>query len=248
MLRVILVEPEHELNVGSAARAMKNFGCTELWLVRPACKLGFEATKFAKHSKEVLDGARTVKTLATALKGVDVAVGTTGVVARFSSDLKNLLSLRSAVLKLRRGENIAVVFGGEARGLSKEELMQCDLVAHVPTSGGHTVLNLSHAVAVVLYEFFQAGLCGGKGGERGGKASAPSPKKPRLPRAASRADRLQVEKTFSELVRSMPVIQNPLKVGNAFKNVLERARPSRDETQTLLAAIGPLKKIAKKTG
>ncbi len=44
----------------------------------------------------------------------------------------------------------------------------------------------------------------------------------------------------------MPVVQNAPKVAAAFKNVLERSRPSADELQTLLAAIGPLKKIAGK--
>ncbi len=93
LLRVVLVEPEHELNVGASARAMKNFGCQELWLVRPTCRIGFEAVKFAKHSKDVLDNARTVKTLSAALKGVDFTVGTTGVVERFASGLKNIVPL-----------------------------------------------------------------------------------------------------------------------------------------------------------
>ncbi len=240
MLRVVLVEPEHELNVGSAARAMKNFGCTELWLVRPHSKhLGFEALKFAKHSQEVLQNARTVKTLDAALKGVDFVVGTTGVSERFAANLKNLLPVRKLVQKLKTGERIAVVFGGESRGLSEAELFKCDAIAHVPASKDHPVLNLSHAVAVVLYEFFTAGLCGGE--------SAYEKKMERRWKAAPRKDRENLEKFFTELVESMPGVQNPRKVSVAFKNVLERARPSRDETQSLLAAIGPLKKVAKKT-
>ncbi len=239
MLRVVLVEPEYELNVGSAARAMKNFGCTDLWLVRPRCKLGLEAVKFAKHSQEVLQNARTVKSLNAALKGVDFAVGTTGVVERYASNLKNLVPLRELAKKLSPSECIAVVFGGESRGLSEKELFRCDVVVHIPASAAHPVLNLSHAVAVVLYEFFAAGLAGGE--------SALDAKMRRRWRPASREDREYLEKLFSELVHSMPVIKNPSKVSAAFKNVLERSRPSHDELQTLLAAFGPLKKFAKKT-
>ncbi len=233
-LRVVLFEPEFDLNVGSAARAMKNFGCKELWLVNPKCKLGLEAKKFAKHSEEVLQNARKVGSIADAVKGVDFVVGTSGVPDRFSSELKNVVPLRKAVEKAADAGTVAVVFGSESRGLHRDELKHCDIVAYVPASSEHTVLNLSHAVAVVMYEFFTA--------SRGKPSAIPK----RNMRPASREKRLHLEKMFEELVRSMPVIEDPRKVSAAFKNVVERARPSRDEVQALLAPIGPMQRMAKK--
>ena len=91
----------------------------------------------------------------------------------------------------------------------------------------------------MLYEFFVAKLAGGK--------SAYEAKVGRRFKPATRLQRTFVEKIFSELVHAMPGVQNPKKVATAFKNVFERARPSRDESQTLLAAIGPLKRAAKKS-
>jgi tRNA/rRNA methyltransferase len=234
-LRIVLFEPEFDLNVGSAARAMKNFGCKELWLVNPKCKLGLEAKKFAKHSEEVLTEARKVKTLEEAVAGVDLVVGTSGVPDRFSSELKNVVPLRKAVEKAADAGTVAIVFGSESRGLHREELKHCDIVAYVPAFSEHTVLNLSHAVAVVTYEFFMA------------SAGKPSAIPKRNMRPASREKRLHLEKMFEELVRSMSGIQDPRKVSNAFRNVIERARPSRDEVQALLAPIGPMRRIAKKT-
>ena len=60
--RIILVEPEYEINLGACARLMKNFDFPELWLVNPKADVkGKEAVKFAKHSKEVLENAKIAK-------------------------------------------------------------------------------------------------------------------------------------------------------------------------------------------
>ena len=57
-LRAVLVGPEYQLNVGSVARVMANFGQHELYIVSPACDpKGFEAVKYAKHAKEILENA-----------------------------------------------------------------------------------------------------------------------------------------------------------------------------------------------
>ena len=52
--RVVLVEPEYEQNLGAVARAMKNFGFSDLRLVNPKCDpLGFDSVKFSKHARDV---------------------------------------------------------------------------------------------------------------------------------------------------------------------------------------------------
>jgi tRNA/rRNA methyltransferase len=154
--RVVLVSPEYELNVGAVARAMKNFGFFELCVVAPKCDIrGFDAIKYSKHAREVLEGAKVVKTLSAATKGCKFAVGTTGVLYRhWDKTFRTPLSLR----KLREvmGKNIegrvALVFGSEGVGLSEKHISACDYIVTIPANKEYPILNLSHAVAIVLYE------------------------------------------------------------------------------------------------
>ena len=226
--RVVLVKPMHELNVGSAARVMKNFGVKKLYLVTPRCKPGFGAKLFAKHSEEVLRDAVICASLKQAVRGCDFVVGTTGVPARFRSRaFKNCLPLEDALKKALRCKEIALVFGPEDVGLSEKEFGECDAVAVIPTSSEHTVLNLSHAVAVVLFELF------------------------RLTRAselhsffnpASDKKMLALMKLFEETLARLPRVREKKKVSLALKRVLERAPASDDEVQALFAAFGEVRR------
>ncbi len=77
-IRVVLVEPMYQGNVGSVARAMKNFGYSDLVLINP-CELEGQARAMSSHARDVLEGARIVSTLEEAVKGADLLIGTTGV-------------------------------------------------------------------------------------------------------------------------------------------------------------------------
>lgn len=155
-LRVVLVEPRHDGNIGSVARAMKNFGFTDLWLVKP-CRVGPQAKAMAAHAGDVLDRARRVDRLDTALRDVRLVVGTTARNLPLTPVRGPLLAPRN----LRRhveaaGGRAALVLGPEDRGLRAEELERCDIVVRIPTDPGYPSMNVSHALAVLLYEL--AGL------------------------------------------------------------------------------------------
>ena len=92
-VRVVLVRPEYSMNVGMASRAAKNFAVTDVAFVNPQCAIDLEALKYAKHSKEVLDNAKTYASLQEAVAGFDLVIGTTGVLQRFISSLKTCVSL-----------------------------------------------------------------------------------------------------------------------------------------------------------
>src|SRR5947208_16160266 len=77
-VRVILVEPKEEGNIGAVARAMRNFDVTDLALVNP-CPIGNEASRRAMHGLDVLASARSFPQLAAALRGIDLIVGTSGI-------------------------------------------------------------------------------------------------------------------------------------------------------------------------
>lgn len=153
-IRVVLVEPIYEGNVGSVARAMKNFGFSDLVLVRP-CEVGDLGLAMASHARELIDGAMVVGSLAEAAEGANLVVGTTGV--RGHSTDRHLrvpsLSPRELADRLRgtAGE-VALLLGREDDGLSREELAACDVVVSIPTSPEYPIMNISHAAAVLLYE------------------------------------------------------------------------------------------------
>ncbi len=154
-LRIVLVEPLYQGNVGSVARAMKNFGFSDLVLVNP-CKLEGEARAMSSHARDLLENARKVNNFEKAIDDCSIVIGTTGIAgSRFDLHLR-IPGYSPAEMKKRLiGVNgkIAVLFGREDNGFTKEELKKCDMIMTIPTSEVYPVMNLSHAVAVVLYEF-----------------------------------------------------------------------------------------------
>jgi tRNA/rRNA methyltransferase len=156
-LRVVLVEPIYEGNVGSVARAMKNFGFSDLVLVRP-CDIEDFGLAMASHAKDLIERARVVESLNEAIADANLVVGTTGV--RGLSTDRHLripgLSPRELAERLQgtNGE-VALLLGREDDGLSRDELLACDIVASIPTSQEYPIMNLSHAAAVLFYELSQ---------------------------------------------------------------------------------------------
>jgi tRNA/rRNA methyltransferase len=153
-VRTILVEPRNEENIGAVARVLKNFGLTDLYLVNPPT-LRAKAFSVASHAADLLSACTIVSTLDEAIANAALVVGTTS-----QSGVSTDRHLRrpfftprelKAKVKEKRGL-LALLFGREDTGLVNEELMRCDLVLRIPTSPGYPVMNLSHAVAVVLYE------------------------------------------------------------------------------------------------
>ena len=153
-IRIVLVEPMYQGNVGSVARAMKNFGYTDLVLVNP-CKLEGPARAMASHARDVLEGARITSTLEEAVEGANLLVGTTGIASMKAGEHIRLPLYTVRELKERlKGYSgkVAILFGREDNGFSNDELKSFDMLITVPTSEIYPIMNLSHAVAVVLYE------------------------------------------------------------------------------------------------
>lgn len=154
--RVVLVSPEYELNVGAVARAMANFGFSDLAIVAPKCDTGgFDAIMHSKHARGLLEGAKICKTLPEATRGCKLSVGTTGVIFRhWHTTIRSPIPLEEFAEKARKGKEgkIALLFGSEGVGLSEEDISACDFLVTIPTAGSYPILNLSHAVAIVLYE------------------------------------------------------------------------------------------------
>jgi TrmH family RNA methyltransferase len=152
-LVVILASPKTPENVGAVARVMANFGVSELRIVEGA-ELDDDAYKLALHAGPILDTAAHFNRFSDALKGLDFTAGTSGV-----SNINDKRHLRNPLTPVQLAERVVglegrvgLVFGREDYGLYNVELALCDVVVTVPTSSDYPVMNLSHAVAVVLYE------------------------------------------------------------------------------------------------
>ena len=154
MISVILIEPEIPGNIGAVARAVKNFGCSSLILVNPKCDhLCDEARDRASHAGDVLRNAK-VKDYSV-LESFDYLAATTSKLGKDYNIPRVAISpaqLSEKLGSISRKTRLGLVFGRESYGLSNEEIMKCDFAVSIPCSGKYPAMNLSHAVAVMLYE------------------------------------------------------------------------------------------------
>ena len=153
-LKVVLVEPIYEGNVGSIARVMKNFGFSDLVLVNP-CILGNFGRAMASHAKDLLEEAEIFDRLEDAIKDANLVVGSSGVKALKTDEHLRVPALdpKKLATKFHGTEGtVALLLGREDNGLSREELRVCDMIVTVPTSQDYPIMNISHAAAVILYE------------------------------------------------------------------------------------------------
>ncbi|MFK8182081.1 MAG: RNA methyltransferase [Phormidesmis sp.] len=156
-VRIVLVAPAGPLNIGSAARVMKNFGLNQLVLVNPQCDpLGAEAMQMAVHAKDVLQAARRVETIPDALDGCCFAIATTARQRGFDAPLEHPDAVFPALLEQANfHSNTALIFGPEDRGLSNEELTYAQRFTKISTDATYSALNLAQAVAVCCYELYR---------------------------------------------------------------------------------------------
>ena len=151
--RIVLVEPQGALNVGSVARVMMNFEFSELFLVNPRCDPQSEdAFKMATHAKEILEKAKIVQNLENALQGCTRVIATTAKQRHRNRQLEGPKLPLSWLVQAETPN--AIIFGAEDRGLSNEELEWAQRWVRIPT-GTYQTLNLAQSVAICCYELFK---------------------------------------------------------------------------------------------
>ena len=153
---IVLVEPEHDGNIGAVARSMMNFGITDLRVVGREGDWSEEARRRAKNAQEVLDNAKSVGSLERAVADCSIAIGTSGKREEGEkTSLRHFLTPEELPARLSGVEGrVALVFGPEGKGLLNEQLRMCDILVTIPTWEGYPILNLSHAVAIICYSWF----------------------------------------------------------------------------------------------
>lgn len=158
-IQIVLVDAKYSMNIGSVARTMACTGFDDLTLVRPKRDWkNMDAIKYSLFGSSVLDKVKTTNDLSE-LKSTDsLLLGFSRRIGRRRSYPIALTELSDFVLKFGFNKHIKLVFGGEAAGLSTEDINICD---HIVTIDKHIVsnsLSLPMAVAMVLYEIKRSAL------------------------------------------------------------------------------------------
>ena len=154
---VVLVEPQLGENIGAAARAMANFGLSQLRLVKPLQGWPNERARvMAAGADRILDGAVLYETLAGAIADCTYVLATT---ARQHDQAKPVFGPERAAAELAPrvagGETTAIVFGRERNGLENHEVGQADAIVTLPVNPAFASLNLAQAVVIVAYEWLK---------------------------------------------------------------------------------------------
>ena len=157
-VRIVLINTSHPGNIGSAARAMKTMGLSELYLVSPQQFPHQKAVEMASSATDILEGANVVATLDEAITGCTLVVGTSARTRKIPWPLSTPREMAEKVKREAPESQVAILFGQEQSGLTNEELERCHLHIQIPTNPDYSSLNLAAAVQVIAYELRMASL------------------------------------------------------------------------------------------
>lgn len=154
-IRIVLIETSHTGNIGSAARAMKTMGLSQLYLVSPK-SIDEQSIALAAGADDIVNDANIVSTFDEAIADCSLVIGTS---ARLRHLQSTLIEPRECAEKVAQYQgNVAVIFGRERVGLHNDELLKCHYHLTIPANPDYSSLNLAMAVQIVCYELRMAHL------------------------------------------------------------------------------------------
>jgi TrmH family RNA methyltransferase len=228
-VKVVIVEPKYQINLGYIARTAMNFGVRKLYVVSPRTSLrGKGARMYAKHAYPLLEGAKTYRSFEAATRDCDLLLGTSGIWRKGSPGRGKVCFAEDAVAKLgkmRKDGTIGLLIGRDDIGLTKEEIDRCDLLAYIPTDPAYPVLNISHAMAIMLYLMEREGL-------RNLSNEVASKEE-----ALDRRELAKLFEVFDALVAKRKHIRDKKAVSGAFRRLIRMARPDRRELHAIITAL-----------
>ncbi|GAK85262.1 tRNA:Cm32/Um32 methyltransferase [Vibrio ponticus] len=236
-VKVVLVGTSHSGNIGSAARAMKVMGLSNMVLVAPECEVDGQAIALAAGASDIALNAQVVDSLEEAVKDCALVVGSS---ARSRTLEWPMLEPRECGEKCAvegQTSKVAIVFGRERTGLTNDELQTCHYHVCIPANPEYSSLNLAMAVQTIAYEIRVAFLAQEKQGFAE-QAQEAYPRHEELEMFFAHLEKVMVDTQFISA-------DQPNKVMNKLRRLFSRARPELQELNTLR---GVLTAVEKKIG
>ncbi|MEF2508818.1 tRNA (cytosine(32)/uridine(32)-2'-O)-methyltransferase TrmJ [Vibrio mimicus] len=233
-VKVVLVGTSHSGNIGSAARAMKVMGLSQMVLVDPQCQVDAQAIALAAGASEIALNAQIFTTLEAAVADCGLVVGTS---ARSRTLDWPMLEPRQCGEKLiaeASQHTVAMVFGRERTGLTNDELQLCHYHVCVPANPEYSSLNLAMAVQLLSYEVRMAYLSV----EQSQSRAQQEEEYPRHQELELFYEHLEKVITQTEFISA----QQPGQVINKLRRMFTRARPEAQEINILRGILTSVQK------
>ena len=152
-IHFILVRPQMGENIGSVARAIKNFNIKHLRIVNPRCHWpNHKALATSVGAKDILKSTKVYDSIEKSIGDLDIIFASTSRIRRINKKIISILDLKNKVKKKRK---IGILFGPESSGLSNDEISYADYLVKIPTNKKFSSLNLSHSAIIFCFEIFQ---------------------------------------------------------------------------------------------
>ena len=233
----ILVRPQMGENIGSVARAIKNFNIKHLRIVNPRCNWpNQKALAISVGAKDVLKSSKIYNSVEKSVGDLDIVFASTSRIRKINKETISITNLKK---KIKKGRKIGILFGPEASGLSNDEISCADYLVKIPSNKEFSSLNLSHSAIIFCYELFQ------HFSKR--KSSYKTSYK------SSIAKKSEVEKFLSFIIKGLdkkgflqPMHKRQSMIRN-IKNIFHRLNLSEQEIRILLGIFSTLNEFNKKS-
>jgi len=152
-IHFILVRPQMGENIGSVARAIKNFNIKHLRIVNPRCHWpNQKALATSVGAKDILKSTKIYNSIEKSIGDLDIIFASTSRIRKIN---KRIISIFDLKKKIGKKKKIGILFGPEASGLSNDEISCADYLVKIPTNDKFSSLNLSHSAIIFCFEIFQ---------------------------------------------------------------------------------------------
>jgi len=140
-------------NIGSVARAIKNFNIKKLRIVNPRCNWPSErAIATSVGAKDILNKSKIYKSIDKSISDLDLVLASTSRIRKVNKKIISITDLNKAI---KQKQKIGIIFGPESSGLSNDEINCADYLVKIPTNKDFSSLNLSHSAIIFAFQIFQ---------------------------------------------------------------------------------------------
>lgn len=221
-VRIVLINTSHPGNIGAAARAMKNMGLDELYLVDPKVFPSAEATARASGADDLLARAVCVDRLEAAIADTNLVIGASARSRTLPVPMLDPRQCAERVGQQAHDTRTAILFGRERTGLSNDELDRCHYLVQIPTNPDYPSLNVAAAVQVIAYELKMA-------------AGLPVKQPPKRHRLATAAEMELFYRHLEDTLMAIDFLDpdNPRQLMRRLRRLFGRVQPDENEINIL---------------